>query len=285
MFASIQQNSISEVTRRDITDYLLLRSEPFHGRLGLIEFLKRIWDLSSMPSRDPRYKTLEADLWQHMVNFSDYTDSELLYDRLDILRCPDETFGKFLETCVHPIVQASADDVDELVTSLNDLLNADGFRLIAKSSLSGRPLYSFEAANANPGSKYEIVLSFAGEQRTYVESVAQFLVARGVSVFYDRYEEATLWGKDLAEHLEAVYAGAARYCIVFVSEDYARKVWTTHERRSAMARAITERVEYILPVRFDDTEVPGIRATLGYVDARTKSSETLGKLILEKLGR
>jgi hypothetical protein len=33
---------ITEITRRNIIDYLLMSEEPFHGRMGLISFLKRI---------------------------------------------------------------------------------------------------------------------------------------------------------------------------------------------------------------------------------------------------
>jgi hypothetical protein len=51
------------------------------------------------------------------------------------------------------------------------------------------------------GPTYDVCLSFAGEQRAYVEKVAQALQERGVRVFYDVYERATLWGKDLPTHL------------------------------------------------------------------------------------
>ena len=50
-------------------------------------------------------------------------------------------------------------------------------------------------------SKYHVALSFAGEDRTYVEKVALQLQAEGVDVFYDKFEEADLWGKDLYTHL------------------------------------------------------------------------------------
>ncbi len=53
--------------------------------------------------------------------------------------------------------------------------------------------------------RYDIVLSFAGEDRNYVEKVAEHLDQHGVVVFYDKYEEVTLWGKDLAEHFESIY--------------------------------------------------------------------------------
>ena len=131
---------------------------------------------------------------------------------------------------------------------------------------------------------YDVALSFAGEERAYVEKVAAALRRRGLRPFYDDYEKPTLWGKDLYEHLDWVYRNAARYCALFASEAYANKVWTTHERRSAQARALQSSQEYVLPVRFDDTEIPGLRPTVGYVDARALPPAKLAKLIAEKLG-
>lgn len=40
------------------------------------------------------------------------------------------------------------------------------------------------------GYEYDIGLSFAGEQRGYVEDFARDLQSRGVRVFYDDYEKA-----------------------------------------------------------------------------------------------
>lgn len=133
--------------------------------------------------------------------------------------------------------------------------------------------------------KYDVVLSFAGEDRVYVERVAEFLEKHAVVVFYDKYERATLWGKDLPEHFDSVYRKQGRFCIMFISQHYAEKMWTRHERRSALARALEERVEYVLPARFDDTEIPGVRPTIGYQDLRHLAPEQLGELILQKLGR
>jgi hypothetical protein len=132
---------------------------------------------------------------------------------------------------------------------------------------------------------YDVALSFAGEDRPYVAQVAAALADADVKVFYDRYESATLWGKDLYAHLSDVYQNQARFSVVFVSKHYAVKVWTSHERRSAQARAIREKTEYILPARFDDTEIPGFLPTIGYVDLRTTSPLKLAELILAKLGR
>lgn len=280
---------ITEVTRREILDRLLLAPRPFHGHLDLISFLKRIWDLSSMPSTDYRFTDAEGDIWQHMVRNEDWTYNELLYSRLNLIGCDDSIFLKFLDTCLHPLAIRDEEKAAILSKEFNEFLSRDGYRIEVTSKVSGRPVYSAVKINASKHAVedtdvYEIVLSFAGEDRGYVERVAAYLKKRDVRCFYDKYEEVTLWGKDLAEHLDKVYR-SARFCVMFISQHYAEKLWPNHERRSALARAVEEKGEYILPARFDNTEVPGIRHTLGYVDLRSKSPDELGHMILQKLGR
>jgi hypothetical protein len=131
---------------------------------------------------------------------------------------------------------------------------------------------------------YDVALSFAGENRAYVEKVAASLKNHGIKIFYDDYEKAKLWGRDLYSHLDWVYRVASQYCVMFISKSYADKVWTNHERQSAQARALTENEEYVLPARFDDTDLPGLRPTIGYIDLRDVEPEALVKLIREKLG-
>lgn len=133
-------------------------------------------------------------------------------------------------------------------------------------------------------SKYHVALSFAGEDRAYVERVAAQLKINGVSVFYDMYEEVDLWGKDLYVHLSDVYRNMAMFTVMFVSAPYRDKLWTNHERQSAQARAISESREYILPAVFDETvEVPGLLRTTGRVSLKGKSPEKLAALIVQKL--
>jgi hypothetical protein len=133
--------------------------------------------------------------------------------------------------------------------------------------------------------KFDVALSFAGEQRAYVERVARVLESCGVRFYYDDNEQVNMWGKDLYEYLADVFENQARYVVMFISKEYAEKVWPTHERRAAQARAVKERREYILPARFDDTKLPGLLGTVHYIDIQRTSPEELAKLILEKIGR
>jgi hypothetical protein len=132
---------------------------------------------------------------------------------------------------------------------------------------------------------YDVVFSYAGENREYVRQVADYLRPKGVNIFYDEYEQPHLWGKDLAEHFDLIYSRSGQYCVMFISKDYVKKMWTRHERRAALSRALKEQREYILPARFDDTEVPGILPTVGYISLSHTSPTKFGNIILKKLGK
>jgi len=141
------------------------------------------------------------------------------------------------------------------------------------------------SAPSAPVEHYDVALSFAGENRAYVEEVAKGLRAAGVKVFYDEFEKAKLWGKNLVDHLALIYQQQSDYVVMFVSEHYVRKAWPTHERQHAQSRHLLAKDEYILPARFDDTEVAGMTNTVGYVDLRRLRADELVELILAKLAR
>ena len=136
----------------------------------------------------------------------------------------------------------------------------------------------------NKNTQYEVALSFAGEQRVYVVRVADALQSRGIAVFYDDFEKVQLWGKDLVEELHDVFANRADQAVMFISQDYVEKVWPRHERRSILSRAVQERSEYILPVRFDDTPIPGLPTSIKYEQADDHTPAELAAMIAEKIG-
>lgn len=132
--------------------------------------------------------------------------------------------------------------------------------------------------------KYDIAVSFAGEDRSVVEEFVNALAKNDVSVFYDSWEQAELWGKDLYKHLDMIYQQAAQYCVIFISKHYVQKAWTKHELRSAQARAFQQNSEYILPIKLDDTELPGLPSTIAYIDLRHTSIKEIVNTLSEKLG-
>ena len=131
--------------------------------------------------------------------------------------------------------------------------------------------------------QYVVALSFAGPQRTYVEQVASALQARGVAVFYDEFESVALWGQDATEAFHEVYSSAS-YVVMFISRDYVERAMPRHEKRSALSRAMQERREYVLPVRFDDTPLRGLPSSVIYERADEQGPVELAAKICQKLG-
>lgn len=130
--------------------------------------------------------------------------------------------------------------------------------------------------------EYDVALSFAGENREYVKKVAKHLNNAGIKVFFDEFEQEHLWGKNLYDYLQEVYTKKAQYTMMFISKFYKNKAWTNHERESAQARAFNESKEYILPIKFDNTEIPGMHSTIGYLDANNFSAKEIAEFFLAK---
>jgi hypothetical protein len=133
--------------------------------------------------------------------------------------------------------------------------------------------------------RFDVALSFAGEDRRSVKEIARKLRRAKVRVFYDEYQKAALWGTDLYAHLKDVYSNKSTYCVVFISKHYKRKPWTKHELSSAQEKAFRQHRPYILPVKVDDTRIPSLFATTGRLDLRTEKAEGVFRAIMEKLGK
>jgi len=140
---------ISEVTRRAIIDHFALSQVSWTGRLNDGEFLARLYDLTTLPSTDYRFKNAAGDIHQHTANNpGDWNPDWVFYDRrFNLLRASDEEFLRFLTETVHPIVRPDEDEARELVDAYNQALAADGCRLVEAKSISGRPIFEPRSAN------------------------------------------------------------------------------------------------------------------------------------------
>lgn len=132
--------------------------------------------------------------------------------------------------------------------------------------------------------RYDLAISFAGEQRALAEILAQRLDASGYSIFYDEFQQAELWGADLSVALSRVYGQEARYCLILVSKAYVAKPWTNYERQNAISQFIQRRSDYILCLKVDETDLPGFPSMIGYVQFSKYDEDEIYKLLLRKLG-
>jgi hypothetical protein len=133
---------ISEVARRDIFDALPLSGSHWAGRLENLGFLSRLFDLKSLPSHDPRFRNAYADIWQHTVNNDDWQGDWIFDDgRFNLLGCEDEILLQFLCETLHPIVRPDVDEVERLLQMYNNHLKNDGFQIVEKMRISGKPIF------------------------------------------------------------------------------------------------------------------------------------------------
>ena len=135
----------------------------------------------------------------------------------------------------------------------------------------------------NSNFKYDVALSFAGENREIVEQIAEKLAENNIKVFYDEFEKAKLWGKRLSTHFQKTYGENACFVIVFVSKEYSLKDWTNFEFSIARGESKFRGTEFILPVRLDNTILFGLPDDIAYLDFNTEGIEGIVNAVIDKL--
>ena len=134
---------ISQVTRRNIFDFIQVEKFWWTGRLEETDFLLRIYDLEKMESNDNRFPNAIGDIWQHRINNpNDWEDNWIFNDsRFNLMGCDDSIFLNFLCEMIHPIVRETSSDVNRLLQIFNENLKEDNFEIIEKSRISGKPIF------------------------------------------------------------------------------------------------------------------------------------------------
>lgn len=133
---------ITTVTRQLIADEMQIAKLWYPGRQSEPDFLGRIFDLKSLPSRDSRYSNAYDDIYQHVVNNNDWDYNWIYSDpRINILHCDDNLYLKFLSGTLHPLVRTSQEEVSQLLEIYNKHLSADGFEVAQTDEISGKPVF------------------------------------------------------------------------------------------------------------------------------------------------
>lgn len=134
---------ITRLTRKAIRDELVLLKYTWFGDLSEIEFLNRLYDLKSLPSKDSRYPNAEGDIQTHRISFpGDWEDGWIFNDeRFQLDSGPDRVLLQFLCEGLHPAVRRDQDECQELERIYNKHLRPDNHQILAVSSISGRPIF------------------------------------------------------------------------------------------------------------------------------------------------
>ena len=131
---------------------------------------------------------------------------------------------------------------------------------------------------------FDVSLSFPGEVRAIVESIASELEVNigPHSYFYDNNYKAQLSRPSLDTMLQNIYSNS-RLIVVFLCEKYQEKEWCGIEFR--VIKEIIKNKEYnrVMFVRMDDGKVDGVFSIDGYIDGRTHTPKEIADFIVERL--
>ncbi|PKA06508.1 TIR domain-containing protein [Leptospira harrisiae] len=172
-------------------------------------------------------------------------------------------------------------NIDDRIEYIDDLVQEISYKL---NSRSKKPPMEKKVKNHNQNYKYDIAISYAGEENYIAEQIANGLKQAKINVFYDKYEVSNLWGRDLASHLQDIYSKEAQFCIMLISNNYKEKAWPNHERAAAIERYLNENRYYILPILIhDDAWVSGIPKTISYLKWDETSVQEIVVSVKKKL--
>ncbi len=139
----MDDQTISEITRRNIIDALILNKINWSGRLDEPAFLSRLYDLKKMATTDHRFSDAAGDIWQHRVNNYDWSDDWVFYDRrFNLLHASDEDSLRFLCETLHPVVRPDIEEVERIRVILNEHLVKDGWEIREQIRTSGHPIFA-----------------------------------------------------------------------------------------------------------------------------------------------
>jgi hypothetical protein len=130
---------------------------------------------------------------------------------------------------------------------------------------------------------WDVAISFAGDDRSVAKELRDVLKDKGIEVFYDFDQQAQLWGKDLNRVLTEVYRNEALFMVIIVSNNYPEKDWTNFEFVNGKDAEKERSIEYLLPLRLDDTHVVGLKESIAMIDLRKQSIEHVANVLSEKI--
>ncbi|MDR0955601.1 MAG: TIGR02391 family protein [Candidatus Nomurabacteria bacterium] len=133
------KNQISKITRSAVIEKLHRDLPEFYGRVHVIDFWNRIFNLKNFASTDSRYDNAEGDISCH-IGFGDWK-SDWYIEYFNLLNVDDKKFLEFLSEMFHPEVREYDNGTRKTIGDVNKLLSYDGVALYAKDHLSGRPIW------------------------------------------------------------------------------------------------------------------------------------------------
>lgn len=119
--------------------------------------------------------------------------------------------------------------------------------------------------------RYDVALSFAGENRKLARHVANQLSILDMSVFFDEYFETNFLGMAWNEEFKEIFSSNSRLVVCFLDKHHNDKIWPTFERECFRPRVAEAEV---IPVYLDETVFVGIPSDIVGIKPNWTISDT-----------
>lgn len=132
--------------------------------------------------------------------------------------------------------------------------------------------------------KYDFAISYSGDQYPKAQKLYNLLKNESRVFFYVANDTVPqMIGVDLSKVLRNIYGPDSKYVIALVSDRYLSTDYTNFEFNIAQAEQMKRNDTHVLPLRLDNTIIPGIKSTVAYLDGTKMSLEEISKILLNKL--
>jgi hypothetical protein len=141
--------------------------------------------------------------------------------------------------------------------------------------------------------RFEIALSFAGENRELIRQIAAILATALTPkrIFFDEWYETEIAGHDAQIILQQIYCEQSRVVVPFISKRYNEKPWTQDEWRAiqTLERQLRDAASgnvkrlRLFPLRVEDGDVDGAFPTAIIPDVRHRPAHITAQSILKRL--
>ena len=140
------------------------------------------------------------------------------------------------------------------------------------------------------GPFFALGVSYAGEQRSFVEQVFESLCDQGGfdrdDLFFDRWHQSLFMGPNGNLKLNKIYNDHCQKIVVFLSEEYRNKHWTNNlEWKRAIIPRLTANENDVCLLRFGKVDINSVEFLQDKLDiipeVSEMSPEAAAKTILE----
>ncbi|MGB3467463.1 MAG: TIR domain-containing protein [Cyclobacteriaceae bacterium] len=130
--------------------------------------------------------------------------------------------------------------------------------------------------------KYDVAISFAEEDDIIANAINTELQDLGLKTYYYKDETAENWGGNLFNILIDRYKERSKFSLVLISQHYVGKRWAEIERQLIQTVFRNGESGYMLPLRLDNTQLPGL--TYNILHAKYKDNpKEIAEMVMKKI--